>query len=85
MKTKILEVTSAEYKGDFKIKFTFSDGKVNTVDFKKFIFSARNPMITKYQDEKLFKKFSIEDNDISWNDMEMSFSLDDIYSLKIMK
>ncbi len=72
-------ITNASYLYGYKLKLNFSDSHVNTVDFEKFLTKARNPMITKYRNIDLFRKFEIEDGDLMWNDFEMSFSLEDLY------
>jgi hypothetical protein len=81
MKTAIrsLGIKKAEYLGGYQIRLFFTDDNENTVDFKKFLFSARNPMITKYRDKALFSNFEIESGDLMWNDFEMSFDLEDLY------
>jgi len=42
-----VEILSAEYLGDYKIKLVFNDGKSNVVDFKNFIFNSSHPDIKK--------------------------------------
>ncbi|WP_352423850.1 DUF2442 domain-containing protein [Proteiniphilum sp.] len=75
----VVSISKAEYSGDYKIKFIFSDNTEKTIDFKQFIMDAKNPMTKKYQNEKLFSQFSIEYGDIQWNDFELSFPIWDLY------
>ena len=82
---RLINVVAAEYVRDYILKIKFNDGKSHQVDFGKFILSARNPMTSKYKDKKLFKKFVIEDGNISWNNMEMIFPVHDLYTEKVIK
>lgn len=75
----IVSIIKANYKGDFRIEFCFSDNTHKTIDFKDFIMNAKNPMTKKYQNEDLFKKYSIQYGDIQWNDFELCFPVWDLY------
>jgi hypothetical protein len=79
----VISILKAEYVGEYKIKFTFSDGVVKLVDFSDFLNNARNPMTKKYLDNQLFAKFSIEYGDIIWNDYEMCFPIWDLHQGEI--
>ena len=79
----VISIQKAEYKGDYKIYFQFSDGVERTIDFYNFLSKARNPMTKKYLDKKLFKSFAIEYGDIQWNDYEMCFPIWDLHEGKI--
>jgi len=78
-----ISIQKAEYKGDYKIHFLFSDGVEKSVDFSNFLKNAKNPMTKKYLDKKLFQSFSLEYGDINWNDFELCFPLWDLYKGKI--
>jgi hypothetical protein len=79
----VISIQKAEYKGDYKINFLFSDGIEKSIDFSMFLKNAKNPMTKKYLDKKLFQSFSLEFGDINWNDFEMCFPLWDLYEGKI--
>ncbi|MCL2417145.1 MAG: DUF2442 domain-containing protein [Bacteroidales bacterium] len=84
MKRKLLDevrLLSATYLHDYVIRFVFSDGKTNDIDFYPFLSKIpQNPMTSKYLDLNLFKNFKITlINDISWNDREMCYSFDTLY------
>jgi hypothetical protein len=79
----VISIEKAFYLGDYKIRFIFSDGVENIVDFAGFLKSSRNPMTKKYLDLELFKNFKIELGDIIWNDYEMCFPIWDLYEGKI--
>lgn len=75
----VIEVNKADYLENYKIRFEFSDGSVQTIDFSDFLKSAKNPMTKKYLDKKEFQNFKIEFGDIVWNDYEMCFPIWDLH------
>lgn len=79
----VISIQKAEYKGDYKIYFQFSDGTEQAIDFGDFLKKARNPMTKKYLDKDLFQKFTIEYGDIIWNDYEMCFPIWDLHEGRI--
>ena len=79
----VIAIQKANYKGDYKIHFQFSDGIEQTIDFEDFLKRAKNPMAKKYLDKNLFKSFTIEFGDIVWNDFEMCFPIWDLHEGKI--
>jgi hypothetical protein len=81
----IISILRAEYLGDHKIKFRFSDESERIVDFSRFLNQAKNPMTRKYLDEKLFRDFTIEHGDIIWNDYELCFPIWDLYQGEVLK
>jgi len=76
---QIINIEKADYVSQYKIHFKFNDGKENTVDFKPFLFSSSHPDIKKYQDENLFKNFTLDYGEIEWNDYDLAFPIFDIY------
>ncbi len=52
----LLDVISAEYVGDFKIKVTFEDGKTGVIDLSS---STKEGVFTELADIKYFKKFYV--------------------------
>lgn len=79
----VINIQIAEYKGDYKIYFQFSDGVEQTIDFEDFLKNARNPMTKKYLDKNLFQSFTMEYGDIMWNDFEMCFPIWDLHEGKV--
>ena len=75
----VISIQQAEYKGDYKIDFLFSDGVEKSIDFSSFLRNARNPMTKKYLDKKLFQSFSLQFGDINWNNFEMCFPIWDLH------
>lgn len=74
-----ISIQKANYLGEYKIIFKFSDGVSKTIDFVNFLKKSKNPMTTKYLDKELFKSYSIEYGDIIWNDYEMCFPIWDLH------
>jgi hypothetical protein len=79
----VISIEQAEYKGDYKIYFKFSDGMEQTIDFENFLRKAKNPITKKYLDKGLFRSFTIKHGDIMWNDYEMCFPIWDLHEGKI--
>ena len=79
----VVSIDKAVYLDGYKIKFDFSDGVSQTIDFESFLNSAKNPMTRKYLDKEKFKNFSIEYGDIIWNDYELCFPIWDLHEARI--
>lgn len=79
----VISISKADYVGEYKIKFLFSDGVERLIDFSDFLKNARNPMARKYLDKKLFTTYTIDYGDIIWNDYEMCFPIWDLHEGKI--
>jgi len=79
----VISINKADYVGEYKIKFLFSDGVERLIDFSGFLNDAKNPMTKKYLDKSLFKSCSIDYGDIIWNDYEMCFPIWDLHEGRI--
>ena len=79
----VIEITSAKYLGEYKIKLVFSDSTEKKVDFKSFIENSLNPMTTQFQDKNKFAAFKIEYGDIIWGNYDMCFPIWDLHEGKI--
>jgi DUF971 family protein len=79
----IVSIQKANYLGDYRINFLFSDGIERTIDFGYFLKKAKNPMTKKYLDKQLFQSYSIEYGDIVWNDHELCFPIWDLHEGQI--
>ena len=71
----VISIIRAEYIGEYTIKFVFSDKIEKSIDFSDFLNNAKNNMTKKYLDKNLFKDYTINSGDISWNDYEMCFPI----------
>lgn len=79
----VISIKKADYIGEYKIKFQFSDGIETIIDFSDFLNNAKNPMTRKYLDKKLFMKYSLDYGDIIWNDYELCFPIWKLHEGKI--
>lgn len=75
-----VKIVKAEYVKEYIIELTFSDGKVNHVDFKKQVMAQKVPEYAAYQAMNEFKKFKIDDGNIVWGeDWDLIFELHRLY------
>ena len=81
---EVIEITSANYIGDFAIRFSFSDQTQKLVDFKPFLTRSLHPSIKKYLNEDLFKQFDIVEGNINWNNYDLIFPLHDLHEGQIL-
>jgi hypothetical protein len=79
----IISILKANYLGEYKIDFLFSDGIEKIIDFGNFHTNAKNPMTKKYLNKQLFQSYSVEYGDIIWNDYEMCFPVWDLHEGQI--
>jgi hypothetical protein len=82
---KILSIDTAVYINDYLIELHFNDGKVQKVDFEKFLKGSSHPEINKYLDLNLFKSFEVSEGDLIWNDYDLVFPIIDLYENRIDK
>lgn len=74
-----IEITIANYIGDYAIRIKFKDGTERLVDFKPFLNKSHHPSIKKYLKEDLFLKFNIVEGNLNWNDYDLIFPIWDLY------
>jgi hypothetical protein len=74
-----ISIVNAEYVGEYRINFNFSDGTRREIDFSNFLKKSKNPMVRKYLDKKRFESYTIIYGDIVWNDYELCFPIWDIH------
>ncbi len=75
------DVISAEYLNEYRIKFTFEDGKSEIIDFLPF--TKKGGVFGKFMDREYFKNFKInqEIGTITWGDDEVDVAPETLYSL----
>lgn len=75
----ILDVVSAEYLEDYKIKLMFEDGKAGIIDFCAY--AKKGGVFEKFKDIEFFKSFRLdkEIGNITWND-EIDIAPEILYS-----
>lgn len=83
VKNEVIEISSVKHIADYKLKISFSDGVIKTIDFSEFLNTAQNPMTRKFLNKDKFKKFKVEYGDLMWGDYEMCFPIWDLHEGKI--
>ena len=84
-KPEYLVVTKVVYRDRYRLEVSFNDGVSNIVDFEPFLNQAIHPSIQKYLDLSTFKRFTFRFGHLHWNDYEMCFSVEDLYSGHLIK
>ncbi|WP_372793895.1 DUF2442 domain-containing protein [Pontiella sp.] len=75
-----LNLTAAEWISDYIIRLAFSDGFTRDLNFQPFLEASTHPEIRKYLEPESFKAFEISYGNLIWNDYDLCFSIDDLYS-----
>ena len=78
-----LRVQEVRHLGGCRLEITFSDGHVQNVDFEPFLQQA-HPELRKYLDEKEFCRVAVEHGNLVWNDYEMCFPIEALYTGKLL-
>ncbi len=76
----ILNVTYAEYKGEYKVFLTFNNGESVVTDIKETIMSETRKIFFPLRDLNYFKTFKIRLNTITW-DNEADFAPEFLFEL----
>ena len=76
----ILNVISAEYAGDYKVKLLFDNGVKKLVDLKDTIFNDRRAIFEPLKQKDFFKNFDVKFNTIAWQN-EADFAPEFLYEL----
>ena len=80
---KVVRIESAEHVPPYKLRLCFDDGHETLVDFDPFLSRSQHLAVQAYHDSKRFRKFSIEDGFLHWNDFDLVFPMADLYAGKI--
>lgn len=80
---KVVQIVAVRYISGHKLGIRFSDGHVSTMDFEPFLEGSSHPSIRAYLDLKRFKKFTLEDGILHWNDFDLVFPMADLYAGRI--
>jgi hypothetical protein len=84
MKTGIT-VVKAQFLHDFTVRITFSDGKINDVDFAE-PFAELQGYYARFRKPAAFKRFKIEDGNLTWGpDEAVVFQIYQLYTGKFPK
>lgn len=74
-----MEIVKIKYIEDYKIQCTFKDGKIVTADLRSFVVGHKNPIVSKYEDIKLFKTVRIDLGAPAWGDNDWDINPESIY------
>ena len=75
-----LNVEKAIWVSEYTVQVLFSDGAQKELDFRGFLTQSDQPEIRKYLDVEQFKAFEICYGNLVWNDYDLCFSIEDLYS-----
>ncbi len=75
----LIDITSVEYMGAYRLHLFFSDGKDRLIDFEPFFRRSLNPLIRKYLDLNRFQIFTVQYGDLFWDDYDLCFPIADLY------
>ena len=78
-----LNIVTAKWVSDYQLELTFSNGVCRVVDFADFLMNSDQPEVKKYLDVEVFKGFTINFGNLMWNDYDLCFSIEDLYSGQI--
>jgi len=81
--SQVIKIENVAYMGDHKLKLSFNDGMEQMIDFGPFLSASLNPLIRKYLNPEVFKKYEIDNGDMEWNDYDLCFPVADLYENNI--
>jgi hypothetical protein len=81
---KTLNVISAQYIEDYKVRIMFSDHTWQAIDFRPFLFAYDRGYYNKYRKPSVFKRFKIEEGNIVWGEnQDLIFPVEMLHSGKL--
>jgi len=82
---QVIWIEQVNYLEDYRLELLFNDNTSQQIDFFPFLSSSRNPLIRKYLDIEKFRKYSLDEGDLEWNDYDLCFPVADLYENRIMR
>lgn len=76
----MLEVTKAEYVGDYSLRLAFNNGKVGVANLERTIFADRREIVAGLKDKARFKDFKVEHSTVVWSG-ELDFASEYLFFL----
>ena len=80
---KAVQIEAAHCVAPYKLHLRFDDGHESTVDFGPFLKNSGHPSVRAYLDMKRFRKFTVEDGVLHWNDFDLIFPMAELYEGQI--
>ena len=76
-----IAIKKSEYIDNYTIRLFFSDGKLNDVDFRNYLYKRPHPQYDKYRNLSKFKKYKIDKHgDIYWGkSRDLLFPIENLY------
>ena len=78
-----INILSAEWEGEYRIRLCFDDGSRQTIDFLPFLSQSRHPDIRAFLDPGRFRDFRLEYGNLLWGDFDLCFPIMDLYHNRI--
>jgi hypothetical protein len=75
----LINISRAQWDGDYRISLKFDDGTSRTVDFFPFLSRAAHPSLRAYLQPELFQTFRLEYGELVWGDYELCFPTIGLY------
>jgi hypothetical protein len=64
----MLEVTQAEYAGNYAVRLVFSNGRAGMADLEQLVFNDRRPVFAQLRERSSFSSFKVAHSALVWND-----------------
>lgn len=64
----MLEVSKAEYMGQYNINLLFNNGRTGIVDLEQTIWDDDRPIFSSLKEESNFRNFKVEHSTVIWSD-----------------
>ncbi len=78
-----INILSAEWEGEYRIRLCFDDGSHQTIDFLPFLSQSWHPDIRAFLDPDRFSDFRVEYGNLLWGDFDLCFPIIDLYHNRI--
>lgn len=75
-----LNVVDARWISGYQLEISFSDGFTRLINFEPFLRGSMHAEIRKYLDINRFKEFEIRFGNLVWNEYDLCFSIEHLYS-----
>lgn len=85
MTPNVINIDSATWIGDYRIRLQFDDATTQDVDFGPFLSRSLHPVIRTYLDPARFQTFRVIHGELIWGNYELSFPIMDLYNNRIVK
>ena len=78
-----INILSAAWQGEYRIRLRFDDGSRQTIDFLPFLSRSGHPDIRASLDQQRFRAFRVEYGNLLWGDFDLCFPIMDLYHNRI--